>query len=688
MKNTLLKASLALSIMASASGANAQSMFGITNSNQLFTMASISSPSSISGPYTITGVASGQTLVGLDSRQGNGRLYALGYNSTSGQAQLYTITGSGSSYTANAVGSATTAMSLGNGSRIGFDFISTLDNQVRITSSNGNSYIMNTDNGSVMSSGSGSLSYATSDLHSGATGAIAATAYSNNYYGADAADQYGYDVTNNLLVRFDNANYYNNTSNYPSTLHSVGLTSGLVLSGTSNVGMDNWYDNNTHTNSIYLTGTTLLSGGAHLYRMDNVTGLASDMGAIGTGNLSVNDIAFQSTRDTSMANSSLQGQLMAALTLNTRNLIFFDSRNPSYIRRMVSLNGMTSGQSMIAIAYGYDQKLYGMGYNSTTQTYQLYTIDSATGNVSAVNTTAGSLNLGNTNSSAGNNAYSNVGFNFIGDATNRIRVIGNNGTTNVQLDAATGLVVATDNAMQYASGDSNFGSGVNLGSIAYTNGGAGTNNSSMIGYDFNTGAMVTLNGNGNSNSGTLNTTLSLNTILNLFANNNAYRNGYLDIYYDLVSSTNLGYMASNYYGDSGRTDNYSTFYLISNLTASGSATSQGSIGGGTPVKTLAAKKQMASQGVYTVTNNYSNALLVYPNPAVTSTRIVLTQPAVNNVYVDLVDLNGRIIRSYEYGSGSYQLDLDLGNVPTGLYSARITTSGADVQSVKIVKTQY
>ncbi len=164
MKNTLLKASLALSIMASASGAIAQSMFGITNSNQLFTMASISSPSSINGPYSITGVASGQTLVGLDSRQGNGRLYALGYNSVSGQAQLYTITGSGSSYTANAVGSATTAMSLGSGSRIGFDIISTLDNQVRITSSNGNSYIMNTDNGSVMSTGSGTLSYATNDL--------------------------------------------------------------------------------------------------------------------------------------------------------------------------------------------------------------------------------------------------------------------------------------------------------------------------------------------------------------------------------------------------------------------------------------------------------------------------------------------------------------------------------------------
>ncbi len=379
---------------------------------------------------------------------------------------------------------------------------------------------------------------------------------------------------------------------------------------------------------------------------------------------------------------------MAALTLNTRNLIFFDSRNPSYIRRMVALNGMTSGQSMIAIAYGYDQKLYGMGYNSANQTYQLYTIDSATGNVSAVNSTVGSLNLGNTNSSAGNNSYNNVGFNFIGDATNRIRVIGNYGATNVQLDAATGLVVATDNAMQYASGDSNFGSGVNLGSIAYTNGGSGTNNSSMVGYDFNTGAMVTLNGNGNSNSGSLSTTLSLNTILNLFNNSNAYRNGYLDIYYDLTSSTNVGYMASNYYGDSSRSDNYSTFYLLSNLTASGSATSQGNIGGGTPVKTLAVKKQMAPQGVSTVANNYSNSLLVYPNPAATNTRIVLTQPAANNVYVDLVDFNGRVLRSYEYGSGTYQLDLDLGNVPAGLYSARITMNGAAEQSVKIVKAPY
>ncbi|MDR3681495.1 MAG: DUF4394 domain-containing protein [Flavipsychrobacter sp.] len=678
MKNTLLKASLALFLAASASGAWAQTMYGITGSNELFTMANINSPSSVSGPYSISGVATGQTLVGLDTRQSNGRLYALGYNSVSGQVQLYTITGSGSSYSANAVGNAS-SMSLGSTNKIGFNFISTIGNQARITGTNGNSYVLNTDDGSIVGAGTGSMSYASGDIHSGIS-AVAATSYSNNYYGADAAEQYGYDVTNNVMVKFDEANYYNNTSNYPSTLHTVGLTSGLLISGTSNVGMANWYDNTAHKNTLYLTGSTLLSGGAHLYKMDDLTGLAIDMGAIGTGGMNVNDVAFQTTRDTSAVNAAIQGQVTAALTLNSRNLIFFDSYKPSYIRNMVAIKGMTTGQAMIALAYGYDQRLYGLGYNSSNQTYQLYTIDSASGTVTAINSTPGSINLGNTNSSAGNNSYNNVGFNFIGDAINRIRIIGNNGATNVQLSATTGLIAQTDNSMQYASGDANFGNTINFSSIAYTNGGAGTTTSSMIGYDQNSGSMVTLGSNGY-----LNTTLSMTNMLNLFANNTSYRNGYMDIYYDAATNANLGYMASNYYGDSSRSDNYSTFYTMNNFTASGTTASQGNIGDGTPVKTLSVQKAAASTGVYTVQKNYNNSLLVYPNPALNNTRIVLDGPAANNVYVDLIDLNGKVINSYQFGSGTYQLDLDLGNIPFGLYSARITSNGAPTQSVKILK---
>ena len=39
----------------------------------------------------ITGVTTGQTIVGIDFRPNTGELFALGYNTTGTQAQLYTI---------------------------------------------------------------------------------------------------------------------------------------------------------------------------------------------------------------------------------------------------------------------------------------------------------------------------------------------------------------------------------------------------------------------------------------------------------------------------------------------------------------------------------------------------------------------------------------------------------------------
>lgn len=693
MKNTLLKATLAAALLAPSFSMQAQTMFGLTDSNQIFTMSDINSPSNTSGPYSISGVTSGQTLVALDARPDGGGLYALGYNATTGQAQLYRISGSGSSYTATAVNSTATNLSLGSGNSVGFDFISTMSNQIRVTSTNGNSYVMNADDGSIMSNGANNISYATGDINALASASVGATSYTNSYYGSDATDEIGYDLATNSLVRFDNANYYNNSNNnYPTTIHTIGL-SGIITASANAVGMDSWYDTATHTNSIWISATTLLGSNAHLYKMNNNNGVAQDMGVIGSGSFNVKDIAFGIDRDSSSANSTVQGQLMAALTLNLRNLIFFDSYRPDYIRRVVHLNGMTSGQAMLAIAYGMDQRLYGLGYNGSNQTYQLYTIDSATGHVTAVNNTAYPLDLGPDNSTYGNGGNTNVAFNFIGNANNRIRVIGNNGMTNVQLNSMTGVVAEVDSSMQYGSGDVNFGQTVDLGSIGYTNSYNNSDSSMMIGYDFNTGAMVSLNASDSSNNGNgfnnLNTALNLTSVLNIFNNssNNTYRNGYLDVVYDNTTHSNLGFMASNYYGNGTGTDNYSTFYTMHNVgSATTTPTSAGSIGSGTPVKSMAARKTYVPSAVNNiVANGTGSNLFVYPNPAISNTRIVLPEAATGKVFVDMIDMNGRVVRSYEFGLGTYQLDLDLSNIPTGLYSARVMQDGAQTQSVKIMK---
>jgi hypothetical protein len=677
---------MTLALSAMVMSAEAQTtLYGLTDANGLFTISNPNTPGTMNGPYTISGVASGQTLVALDSRPRNGVLYALGYVSASGQAQLYTITDNGNNnYSATSVGSAVN-LNLGTNSSIGFNFVSTADNQIMITGTNGNNYVMNATNGSISATGS-AMAWANGDVHSGSNAAIGGMTYLNNYYGADNTIGVGYDLTNNVLVTLNQGNYGNNYNYTGNIVSSMGITSGLLLNLGNNVGMANWYNNTNHTNTIYLTGQTLL--GTHLYSYQynnngNNLGVITDLGVIGNGTVNVDDISFMNTPDTS---TNISGNLMAALSLNLRNLVFFNSQN-GQVRNMLHLNGMTSGQTMVAITYGTDLNLYGLGYNSNNQTYQLYLVDTVTGNVTAMNQTAGTLNLGTDN---GSGLSISAAMTYMANMTNRIRVIGNNGQTNVMLDATSGAIVETDSAITYVNGDANFGLMANLSSIAYADNGNGGNNQ-MYGYDVNTGAMVQFNannnnmGNGNGSSGYLSTMLSLNGLLNLFGNNNGYNNGYLDIAFNSATSTNIGYMANNYYGDSAMVNNYSTFYTMNNVGNGGTPTMVNSIGNGIPVKSMTARKEARTTSIANIANVYGNGIVAYPNPTPDATKIVLPYTATQTVTVDVIDLNGRIVRSYSYGAGSNTLDVDMSKLETGMYNARIITAGSKEQDVKLIK---
>ena len=677
-----------------ASGYAQPMLYGITNSNSIFTIADVSTPSSISGPYTVSGVASGQQLVALDSRASDARLYALGYDSTSGSAQLYQISGSGTTYSAAAIGSATTGMTLGSTNNIAFDFIPDAGNQVRVIARNGNNYIMNADNGTIMATGASAMSFASGDLYSASSNTIAATAYTNNFYGSDATTEVGYDAANNVLVTYDAGNYANHFDNAGYSLHSIGVSTGALFNSGTSIGMDSWYDTATHTNTLYMTGNTLVSG-THLYsyNLNSLsTGLLTDMGRIGSGSMAVRDIAFMMSRDTT---SPITGHLMAALTFNLRNIVWFDSNNPRNIRKMIKLSGMTTGQNMIAIDYSpFTGFLYGLGYNSTNQTYQIYKIDTVSGMTTAVNSTAASMDLG-TDDGSGNRI--NAGFSFITTRINKARVMGNAGHTNLQLDITTGTLYATDANMQYITGDANYGASSDITSIAYT-GYNGDTATQLFGYDANTGDMVTFDasnsagGYGDGTTGYLNTGFNLNTTLSLLTHSNVYDNSYMDIGFDNSTSTNVGFIASNYMGDSSNQLNYSNLYDITGMLStyhrgtSSTPTNNGEIGYGIPVKDIAIyKSASATPGlVQNIVGNFTNDLLVFPNPAVSQTRVVLPQASTSVVKVEVIDMNGIVEKTYSFDKGTYWLDLDISWMPTGLYSIRVYDNG-DFHNLKVYK---
>lgn len=629
---------------------SAETIVGLNASNQIFFMSNPSSPSSISGPYNVTGVTSGQQLVAIDYRPSNGMLYALGYNSTNGTAQLYTI--NTTNYTATAVSSTAVNMQLGNGQSVGFDFNNTTNGMITITGNNGNMYSMNSTNATISGSVN-TMSYATGDLFNGVAN-VGAAAYTNSFFGADGTTMMGYDLQHNTIVYFD--------ANSQTTTHTMGL-SGVVINTNSSVGMDIYYDPASHTNRVYLAARGTLSSGSDLYIVNTTTGFAVSSGYIGNGSMDVRDIAVRIDRHVP---ANITGQLMAALTLNMHHLVTFDSEDPATIRDMFDISGMTSGQTMMAIDFRpADMNLYGFGYNSSNYQYQLYRIDLNTGAAVAVNATPATLNLGSNTA---------VGFDF-DPVTDRIRVTGSNGL-NVLMSATTGAVVTVDSALQYGQGDINVGTNAAVTAIAHTNSYSGTTSSQLLGLDIATGSLVMLSGNGGS-MGVLTTLLNLGTYLGGGSNNN----GSMDFYYDHATSSNVGYIASN---EGSGSNSYGSFY---SMTSTGSSVQhKGDIGQGIPVQDIAARQTYNGVGIANVSGN-NDDILMYPNPARSYTIIELPDVPQKMVRTNVVNMNGQIVMTREYLPGNRSLQMDVSNIPAGYYSIEIREQDRPVLTQKLLKSE-
>lgn len=651
MKNKLRGLLIAGALSLNAWSASAAVIVGLTTNNQIFVIPNSSTPSTINGPYSVTGVASNQNLVAIDYRPSNGMLYALGYNNGNHDAQIYTLTASGTTYTATAVNSTPITLQLANAQSVGFDFMSTMTSQVFVTETNGSNYLLNADNGSIINSGT-TLAFAPGDLNAATTAAVGASAFTNSFYGSDYTSIIGYDVATNSIVTFDAANN--------SVLHTLGGT-GLIINLPTTVGMDSYYDMTNHTDITYVVAKPIGVSGTSLYTINNSTGLATSVGVIGAGNLNVRDIAVEITHNVS---PTIQGQMVVGLTRNQRNLIFFDSENPSIIRNSVSISGLASGETLVAIDFRpQNQMLYGLAYNNTTMQYRIYSININTGVAAAVNTLPSSINLG----SSGNTV---AGFDF-NPVTDRIRITGNNGYS-VQVSPATAAIVATDNALQYATGDINAGSSVALGAIAHTNSYAGATTTNLIGLDYNNGGFVNFSTSGGS---TINSVLSLSSILGTGGNTD----GYIDVYYDSATNGNWGYLAAN-----ENNNNYAEFYTMNAQT--GATTYKGTVGPGVPVSDIAVQPS-GKGGVVTAVNtlNKESNLSLYPNPATDVAHILLPNVTKGNVHVAVLSVQGQVLRNYEFAAGSQQIDIDVQNLPNGLYNLRVREQGGMSHNIQLVK---
>jgi len=247
-----------------APAAQAETIFALTSDNRVITF-NAATPGMIKTNQAIVGLSQGDSLLGIDLRPVDRKLYALG---TSGN--LYRLSAGGGSYTATNLG--TLAASL-TGNSFGFDFNPTVDRLRIVSDANQNLRI----NPNTMPPGTivdGALT-----LNGASPFDLLAVAYTNSRPGVTSTMLFGLDARTGGLVRSTNANAgtYVNINPVGMAYQSLGLALdnsqaiGFDISGGTGLGYFNF--NNDFYRINLATGAPTLVGS--IGGMGSIVGLAA-----------------------------------------------------------------------------------------------------------------------------------------------------------------------------------------------------------------------------------------------------------------------------------------------------------------------------------------------------------------------------------------------------------------------------
>lgn len=244
--------------------------YALSNGNTLLRF-NTAMPQTIQQTLTITGLASGDTVAGIDFRPATGQLFAF--------AQPLLPTDGSRLYVINPrTGAATfvAALSIAPvGTEFGFDFNPTVD-RIRINSDQDQNLRTVPTDGTVTMDGT--LAFMAGDVNAAANPNIVGAAYLNSFAGATTTTLYDIDSNLDILVTQNPANN--------GTLQTVG---SLGVDTSNTVGFDIASGN---TAFAVLT----VGGIPRLYTVNLTTGFASLVGTIGSGATSVRGLAIGGNR--------------------------------------------------------------------------------------------------------------------------------------------------------------------------------------------------------------------------------------------------------------------------------------------------------------------------------------------------------------------------------------------------------
>ena len=281
-----------LVVIFSLAVAKTQTIYALTTDSKIVSF-NATAPNTMTSTPSVSGVKIGQTLIGLDVRPATGEVFALGYDATNDSATVYTLNPTSGVATAKPMTLKLTSM----GAVIGFDFNPTVD-RIRVVSKTGRSYRLNPNNGALAATDS-IVRYAATDVNTGKTAGVTASAYTNSFIGATATGLYNYDETQKTIV-------FQNPPN-DGILNTQPAISGITTTATIS-DLDIYTNPTTFASTVFAavrTGTA-----DSLFTLNLTTGVMTRVGALGA---SVVDIAVAIDRTL----SPLQGRLAYGLSFTS-----------------------------------------------------------------------------------------------------------------------------------------------------------------------------------------------------------------------------------------------------------------------------------------------------------------------------------------------------------------------------------
>lgn len=434
---------------------------GYALSNNSLIAVDTTNPDAPNTAIPVTQLGTGETLVGIDFRPQNGKLYGLTTNGAGG-VRLYVIslqTGIATPLTAAPVqfdnGSGTPVAI--TGTSFGIDFNPTVD-RLRIVTDTGLNFRMNPNTGTLIDGNTTTPGVNSDGSISSATTTVDATAYTNNAPNVTVTTQYTLDAASDRLFIQNPPNAGTQTNPLPITLN------GTRLDFTAVNGFDIPAGVNVTTANTAATGQAIaaltVGGTTGLYAIELSTGAATSLGTLGSGTLPVQGFTVQNDL----------GTPLIALSADGTQLLRLNSATPNTVAT-TAITGVPTGETIVGIDFRpATGQLFAVSINATANTGTVLILDPQTGAATAVGTPGQVAFVDSTGAPVDLPDPLTAGYGIDFNPTvDRIRVVTSTGL-NFRLNPVTGAPVDSANPPAGINPDQNIGgSATGASATAYTN---------------------------------------------------------------------------------------------------------------------------------------------------------------------------------------------------------------------------